>query len=115
MCPECGERTSVTAGTIFDRTRTPLTVWFAACWMFATAKDGTIRPEDLPDEVRLVAAAPTPSTASRPGMRRSSHDPEAIRAALDAEDGNRERAAARLGISRVTLWKRMKRLSVAWP
>jgi hypothetical protein len=30
----------VTAGTIFDRTRTPLTVWFAACWEFATAKDG---------------------------------------------------------------------------
>ena len=30
----------MTAGTIFDRTRTPLTVWFAACWHFATAKDG---------------------------------------------------------------------------
>ena len=31
-------RTSVTAGTIFDRTRTPLTVWFTACWLFATAE-----------------------------------------------------------------------------
>ena len=40
MCASCGHRTSVTAGTIFDRTRTPLTVWFAACWQFATAKDG---------------------------------------------------------------------------
>jgi hypothetical protein len=40
MCSECGTRTSVTAGTIFDRTRTPLTVWFAACWLFATGKDG---------------------------------------------------------------------------
>ena len=30
----------MTAGTIFDRTRTPLTVWFNACWQFATAKDG---------------------------------------------------------------------------
>jgi len=30
----------VTARTIFDRTRTPLTVWFTACWLFATAKDG---------------------------------------------------------------------------
>jgi hypothetical protein len=30
----------VTAGTIFHRTRTPLTVWFAAAWSFATAKDG---------------------------------------------------------------------------
>jgi len=40
MCSECGGRTSVTAGTIFDRTRTPLTVWFTACWLFATGKDG---------------------------------------------------------------------------
>jgi transposase-like protein len=39
-CGGCDSRTSVTAGTIFDRTRTPLTVWFGACWMFATAKDG---------------------------------------------------------------------------
>jgi len=39
-CPRCGTRASVTAGTIFDRTRTPLTVWFAACWLFASGKDG---------------------------------------------------------------------------
>ncbi|MDQ3526583.1 MAG: IS1595 family transposase [Actinomycetota bacterium] len=39
-CRACAHRTSVTAGTIFDRTRTPLTVWFHACWSFATAKDG---------------------------------------------------------------------------
>jgi len=40
MCSGCGDRTSVTAGTIFDRTRTPLTVWFNVCWLFATGKDG---------------------------------------------------------------------------
>jgi hypothetical protein len=42
MCRGCGARTSPTAGTIFDRTRTrtPLTVWFMACWLFATQKDG---------------------------------------------------------------------------
>ena len=40
MCSGCGGRISVTAGTIFDRTRTPLTVWFTACWLFATGKDG---------------------------------------------------------------------------
>src|SRR5437016_7693918 len=39
-CAGCHGRTSVTAGTIFDRTRTPLTVWFTACWRFATQKDG---------------------------------------------------------------------------
>jgi hypothetical protein len=39
-CAACHGRTSVTAGTIFDRTRTPLTVWFTASWLFATQKDG---------------------------------------------------------------------------
>jgi hypothetical protein len=39
-CASCGRRASVTAGTIFERTRTPLTVWFKACWLFATQKDG---------------------------------------------------------------------------
>jgi hypothetical protein len=39
-CAACGARSSVTAGTIFDRTRTPLTLWFTACWLFATGKDG---------------------------------------------------------------------------
>ena len=39
-CAACGARTSVTAGTLFDRRRTPLTVWFTACWLFATQKDG---------------------------------------------------------------------------
>ncbi len=39
-CAACDARTSVTAGTIFDKTRTPLTVWFTVCWMFASSKDG---------------------------------------------------------------------------
>ncbi len=40
MCSACGARPSVTAGTVFDRTRTPLTVWFTVCWQFATDKEG---------------------------------------------------------------------------
>jgi len=39
-CASCGGRMSVTAGTLFDRRRTPLTVWFEACWLFASGKDG---------------------------------------------------------------------------
>ena len=39
-CASCRSATSVIAGTIFDKTRTPLTVWFTACWLFATQKDG---------------------------------------------------------------------------
>src|SRR5665648_923704 len=36
MCAGCSHRTSVTAGTIFDRTRTPLTVWFNACLLYTS-------------------------------------------------------------------------------
>jgi len=39
-CAICGARTSVTAGTLFDRRRPPLTVWFTACWMFAAQTNG---------------------------------------------------------------------------
>jgi transposase-like protein len=39
-CGGCGCRTAVTAGTLFDRRRAPLTVWFTACWLFAAQKDG---------------------------------------------------------------------------
>jgi hypothetical protein len=39
-CGSCRRRTSVAAGTILDRTRTPLTVRFMACWLVATQKDG---------------------------------------------------------------------------
>ena len=40
MCKGCSRRTSVTAGTIFDRTRTPLRTWFAAVWLVASQKNG---------------------------------------------------------------------------
>lgn len=39
-CRSCRRETSATAGTIFDRTRTPLTVWFRAVWEFASSKEG---------------------------------------------------------------------------
>lgn len=39
-CGGCKARVSATAGTIFDKTRTPLTVWFTAAWLLATQKDG---------------------------------------------------------------------------
>ncbi len=32
VCPHCRYQTTVTAGTIFDRTRTPLTTWLEVAW-----------------------------------------------------------------------------------
>ena len=40
-CGGCKRRVSVTAGTIFHGTRTPLTVWFEAAWLMVTSKAGT--------------------------------------------------------------------------
>jgi len=40
MCTECGRKTSVTAGTIFHRSRTPLSTWFAAAWLVTSSKNG---------------------------------------------------------------------------
>jgi ISXO2-like transposase domain/Transposase zinc-ribbon domain len=40
LCRVCGHQTSVTAGTLFQATRTPLRQWFAAAWHVATAEEG---------------------------------------------------------------------------
>ncbi len=40
VCASCSVKTSVTAGTIFDKTRTPLTTWFAAAWFVTSQKNG---------------------------------------------------------------------------
>jgi transposase-like protein len=41
MCSSCGRKTSVTAGTIFHRSHTPLSTWFAAAWFVTSTKNGT--------------------------------------------------------------------------
>jgi transcriptional regulator with GAF, ATPase, and Fis domain len=75
---------------------------------FVTARGSRIGAEDLPDEVR---SKPAPAPVRRGGAG----ERQAIQDALERSGGHRERAAAELGISRVTLWKRMKRLGLTWP
>ncbi len=40
QCSECDYKASVTAGTIFHRTRKPLTLWFRAIWWVTSQKNG---------------------------------------------------------------------------
>ena len=40
MCRSCGYQGTVTAGTIFAKTRTPLRSWFAAAWQLTNQKHG---------------------------------------------------------------------------
>jgi transcriptional regulator of acetoin/glycerol metabolism len=72
---------------------------------------GSIGVEHLPAEVRAAPPAATTEPMARataePGANR-----DAVVGALEACQWNRSRAAARLGISRVTLWKRMKALGL---
>ena len=56
-CTGCGARTSVTAGTVFERTRTPLTVWFTACWLFARQKKRRLGAEPAAGDHRVVSLA----------------------------------------------------------
>ncbi|OGV64633.1 MAG: hypothetical protein A3K19_29855 [Lentisphaerae bacterium RIFOXYB12_FULL_65_16] len=40
VCSECRHQSTVSAGTILDKTRTPLTTWIEAAWHLTTAKNG---------------------------------------------------------------------------
>lgn len=40
ICRECRRQTSVTAGTIFDKTRINLETWFFAAWTVTNGKNG---------------------------------------------------------------------------
>ena len=68
----------------------------------ATCKTDTIEVGDLPDY--LTYEKKTEENEGRP-------DPDEIRSILSLYKGNRTLAAKHLGISRVTLWKRLKAIS----
>ena len=80
----------------------------------AFAADGEVRREDMetPD---------TDGAASRSSDHRELQDVlddaerQYIERTLREVDGNKERAAERLGLSSTTLWRKMKRLNVVWP
>jgi hypothetical protein len=40
VCRSCERNASVTAGTVLDRTRTPLHTWFLTIWLLTTSKAG---------------------------------------------------------------------------
>ena len=40
ICVSCGYQATVTAGTIFERTRMPLMLWFRAIWWVTSQKNG---------------------------------------------------------------------------
>lgn len=75
------------------------------------ASSARITPADLPDELVQVRGREEPAT-SAPGALRESEQ-ILIRQALTAANGNLARAAARLGIHRVTLYRKLKRYGIS--
>jgi transcriptional regulator with PAS, ATPase and Fis domain len=83
-------------------------------YAYAIGDGPILQPNDLPPELlepSLGAAEPVTATAPRVGQ---GLDPEAQRIleVLERTGGNKNRAAQILGISRVTLWRRIKTLEL---
>jgi transcriptional regulator of acetoin/glycerol metabolism len=74
---------------------------------FVTVRGERLTLDDLPLEVRRGAAGNRVSLTSEETTERSR-----IEEALKQAGGSRTRAAAALGVSRVTLWKKMRRLGI---
>ena len=79
-----------------------------------TAVGSAIRLVDLPVEIRVAAARAPGSAPPAPAATPARADDERgrIEDALERTGGNRSEAARLLGVSRVTLWKRMRRLGL---
>ncbi len=74
------------------------------------SEDGVIRAQDLPDQVRLGRgprlALPNYSADSIPSI--ADMEKQLIQTALERLHGNQTEVAKRLGISRSTLWRKLK-------
>ncbi len=94
----------------------------------AVARMETILPEDLPAEIREPSVVPGVGTSRAPGNGLQTiandeqgpaiprlPDPEAVRlrSTLDAHHWKRADTALALGMSRATLWRRMRELHLA--
>jgi DNA-binding NtrC family response regulator len=77
----------------------------------------TLQPEDLPPEIAAAgpAFAEEPSTPPRSRVAPTHHveDDRELRAALEQNRWNREATARALGVSRSTLWRRMRAASLS--
>ncbi len=87
----------------------------------AVAKMETILPEDLPEEMRLAKPASRQSPAietrmsipePQPPEPLAAHEAENLTALLKSHRWNRSEVARILGLSRTTLWRRMRELNI---
>ena len=78
-------------------------------YAFVLCRDDMIAPEHLPPKIRGPVRTTPPDLRDHRGEDR---ERETLLKALAAADGNQTEAARRLGVSRVTVWKRMKKYGI---
>ena len=81
---------------------------------FVVCVGDTIQLDDLPRRI-VNAATAREASASSAAAPLEVAEAETVRAALERHGGSRKRAAAELGISRNTLWRKMKRHGIEVP
>jgi PAS domain S-box-containing protein len=81
-------------------------------YAFVTCRGSLITPEDLPRVIAGYQAEPF-STAATPRIDKKEQQKLELVKALEDAGGNQTRAAKMLGVSRVTVWNRMKRFSIS--
>jgi len=79
-------------------------------YAFVAAVDGLIAPEHLPPKLSLQGVPP--ETPPQVGTLPEAGEKAALVNALRQAGGNQSRAAALLGVSRVTVWHRMKKYGI---
>lgn len=79
----------------------------------AVCRGQTLLPEDLPPEVAGQRADVEGHEPSRGERGEASDEREALRAALEAHHWRRDAVARALGISRTTLWRKMRELRLS--
>ena len=81
-------------------------------YAFVTCQGPIITPDDLPGVIVRFESQASPSSPPAPVDRREQQKQELIKA-LQESGGNQTRAAKMLGVSRVTVWNRMKRFGIS--
>ena len=70
-------------------------------------------PDDFVEELKRIEATPIHRTSHKGALNIEAAEVDLIRQALADENGNITTAASRLGISRATLYRKVKRLNLA--
>ncbi|MBI5062924.1 MAG: sigma 54-interacting transcriptional regulator [Desulfatitalea sp.] len=82
-------------------------------YAFVTCQENMIRPRHLPPNLQGSVAGASPPIGRSAFNRQEIQRMELIEA-LEATEGNQSRAAELLGVTRVTIWNRMRRFGVLY-